>query len=121
MDQKYVLGTDDEGKQVMHVKIDNPNKFIFANAREMLGVQDRYKKEDELKAEWVKKQKGFTMKNGVQLRYSEEIGGDRNTTYEIFEWPSDEFLDNLTKDQIENFNIQKIKWVKGTHYGEKED
>jgi hypothetical protein len=54
----------------MHVKQDSPNKFIFDNAREKLGVQERYKKQDQAKAEWAAKQKGFTMKNGVQLRYS---------------------------------------------------
>lgn len=121
MDQNYVLGTDDAQIKVMHVKKDSKNKFIFTNAREMLGVQDKYKKLDELKAEWIKKQEGFTMKNGIQLRYSEEIGGDRNTNCEIIEWPSDEYLGNLTKDQILNFNIQKIKWVKGTHFGPEED
>lgn len=79
MDPNYVLGTDDAQTKVMHVKKDSKNKFIFENAREMLGVQDRYKKLDELKAEWDKKLKGFIMKNGIQLRYSDEIGGDNNT------------------------------------------
>jgi hypothetical protein len=27
----------------------------------------------------------------------------------------------LTKEEIENFNIQKIKWVKGTHFGAEHD
>jgi len=79
MDQNYVLGTDESQTKVMHVKKDSVNKFIFDKARKLLGVEDKYKKLDEIKNEWVIKQKGFTMKNGIQLRYSEEIGGDKNT------------------------------------------
>jgi len=55
------------------------------------------------------------------VRYSKEIGGEKNTTHETFEWPSNEFLGNMTKEEFENFQIDKIMWVKGTHFGEAED
>jgi hypothetical protein len=31
----------------MHVKHDSPNKLIFEGAREKLGVEDRYKLQDQ--------------------------------------------------------------------------
>ena len=51
------------------------------------------------------------------MRYSSEIGGNKNTNYKIFEWPSNEFLNGLSKDELENFNIKEIEWMKGTHHG----
>jgi hypothetical protein len=55
------------------------------------------------------------------MRYSSEIGGNKNTNYKIFEWPSNEFLNGLSKDELENFNIKEIEWMKGTHHGPQED
>jgi hypothetical protein len=59
--------------------------------------------------------------NGIEVRYSEAIGGDKNTTHEIFEWPSNSTLNSLTKEDVEKFHVTNIKWVKGTHFGEAED
>jgi hypothetical protein len=106
MDQDYVLGTDDSEKKIMHVKKDSKHKFIFENAREVLGVQDRYKEMEALEAKnkvlkdafKAKQTDGYKLANGVQMRYSTEIGGNKNTTHEIIEWPSDEFLGNLTQE-----------------------
>lgn len=32
----------------------------------------------------------FTLDNGITVRYSREIGGDKNTTHKIFEWPTND-------------------------------
>jgi hypothetical protein len=35
------------------------------------------------------------------MRFTNEVGGDKNTTYEIIEWPTDDFLNDLSQEEFE--------------------
>ena len=92
----------DNKKEVRWVKKGSDNQFVFENAIEILGMKEQYealaKKEAEIKKEKERLTHPWKLSNGIEVRYSQEIGGDKNTTHEIFEWPSNEYLDGLTKE-----------------------
>ena len=77
-----VLGMCDNHKEVRWVKKGSPCMFIFDNAYEILGR--------------------WRLSNGVEMRYSQEIESTAGLTAdEYYEWPSNEFLDGLTREEIE--------------------
>ena len=47
----YVLGTDEDQKRVLFVSKGDPNQFVFENAREILGLEERYAEMDKKRAE----------------------------------------------------------------------
>lgn len=99
-----VLGMSDNHKEVRWVKKESPCKFIFDNAYEILSMREKYDAEairqDQVEKDKKRLKKPWRLSSGVEMRYSQEIGGDNNTTHEIYEWPSNEFLDGLTREQL---------------------
>ena len=93
-DPDYVLGTDFDNKNVKFVIHGDPNQFSFTDARQLLGVDQRKE-----------------LKNCIIVRDSREVGGDKYTNYKIVEWPSSEYLSNLSKKDLDNYQITRINWV----------
>lgn len=42
------------------------------------------------------------------------VGGNNNTNGKIYEWPSDEYIQKLSKEQLRSLKISKIRYIKGT-------
>ena len=94
----------DNQKEVRWVNKGSKYKFIFDNAYEILCMGEKYDAEairqDQVEKDKERLKKPWRLGNGVEMRYSTEIGGDNNTTHEIYEWPSNEFLDGLSREQL---------------------
>ena len=62
----------------------------------------------------------YKLKHGT-VRFSEEIGGEQNMNDQITEWPTDQYLDDLTKEEFDNLKVTIIDWILGTKFGPEHD
>lgn len=53
--------------------------------------------------------------------YSQIIGGEKNMSDRVLEWPSNEFLKKMTALEVKDYQISSIHWAKGTHFGPEKD
>lgn len=60
-------------------------------------------------------------KDETVVYYSQIIGGEKNMSARVSEWPSNEYLKKLTAQELAAYQITSIHWVKGTHFGPAED
>ena len=103
------------------------NIFIFENAQNLLGVDkshvQKLKELEDLanyKETLSKRQEPYTVKHGT-VRISKEIGGEKNINNKLLEWPSDEYLNGLSKEDFENLKITSVSWIRGSHFGPDQD
>ena len=52
---------------------------------------------------------------------AKEIGGENNMNDKTLEWPSDEYLDDLTQQEFDDLQITSIEWIVGTLFGPEHD
>ena len=107
---EYVLGISEDQKNVICVKKGSTNQFIFDNAKKILGVEDKYAQDAIKKAQEDEQRKKlkepFKLKNGIELRYSQEIGGDKTMLNEGIEEQMD--MSYKFRATIQNmFSLQK--------------
>ena len=53
--------------------------------------------------------------------YSQIIGGEKNMSDRVSEWPSNDYLKKLTAQEVESYKITSVHWAKGTHFGPEKD
>jgi hypothetical protein len=90
---------------------------VFSNLREKLGAVESHAKKQAAHDDYVngiasmeKRTQGYTLANGVEARMSNTLDTKHNSKEEVYEWPSDEYLGSLTKEQLEAFCIEKAKF-----------
>ena len=76
---------------------------------------------EDLKKENAPKISKAQSKDQSILYYSKIIGGEKNMSNRVSEWPSNEYFAKLSAQELEAYQITSIHWVKGTHFGPNED